>query len=96
MSKVASTGLISATPPVELPPLSAVTEAECLAWRVAAVMWDARRKRLLELRFLDWLEVSNIYKPTVVDGKPRAPKRARDEFEAMRKAVRLYGPELLC
>ena len=81
MSKIASTGLISATPPVEL--------AECLAWRVAAVMWDARRKRLLELRFLDWLEASNIYKPTVVDGKPRAPKRARDEFEAMQKAVRL-------
>jgi hypothetical protein len=52
-------------------------------------MWDARRKRLLELRFLDWLEASNIYKPTVVDGKPRAPKRARDEFEAMQKAVRL-------
>ena len=96
MSKVASTGLISATPPVQLPPLRAVTEAECLAWRVAAVVWGARRKRLLELRFLDWLEESNIYKPIVVDGKPRAPKRARDEFEAMERAVRLYGPELLC
>ena len=64
-----------------LPQDPAPDKAELLSWRVAATMWRARRKRLLGVSFLDWLEDSDIYKPGIVDGKPRAPKRALDEYE---------------
>lgn len=60
-----------------------VDKAEGLAWCVAAVVWRARCKRLLELYFLDWLEASDVYKPISEDGEIKAPKRLRDEFESV-------------
>jgi hypothetical protein len=72
-----------APPPEWSPNQATVDKAEGLAWCVAAVVWRARCKRLLELYFLDWLEASDVYKPIAEDGEIKAPKRLRDEFESV-------------
>ena len=62
--------------------LTLVTATEALAWRVATTMVRAQRRRHDELGFLAWLEASDVYKPTIEDGKIVAPKRCRADFEA--------------
>jgi len=42
----------------------------------------AERRRLLLFSFLHWLEQTDIYKPVVVDGRPRAPERLLRAYEA--------------
>ena len=69
-------------PPPVWPAIHAnVNKAERLGWHIASVMWRARRKRLTELCFLEWLEASDFDKPRIENGYWVYPKRMREEFE---------------
>ena len=58
-------------------PLDAVTDPSV----AGVITWFDNGAIRRPAAFLDWLEESDIYKPGIVDGKPRAPKRALDEYE---------------